>query len=124
MELPPTSTALWLLADNNHNEIVQLARDFGIEDGIYINAWQDDPFGGTVLECKEDLDNLEKRIELVRPAFVFIDTVGGATDMNMAKQEDAKKFYNPLQIIARKYGCAIVCVTHLNASGKFLLLRS
>lgn len=118
--IPPTSTALWVLADNNHNEIVKLTEDFGIEDAVYVNAWESDPFGGTILDSKEDLENLERRIEMVRPLFVFVDTVGGATDKNMARQEDAKTFYNPLAVLARKYNCAVIAVTHLNANGKFL----
>ena len=49
-----------------------------------------------------------------------MDTVGNATDKNLSRQEDAKAFYFPLQVLARRYRCAVLCLTHLNAGGQFL----
>lgn len=112
--------ALWVVADNHHDEMVTLTRDFGITDAVRINAPRSDPYAGVSLETDEDLIFLEARIKAVRPAFVVVDTVGNSTDKNMSRQEDAKAYYQPLQIIARKYRCAILCLTHLNAGGQFL----
>jgi hypothetical protein len=53
----------------------------------------------------------------VKPVFVVIDTVGNSTDLNLSKQEDAKAYYQPLQVIARRHSIALLCLTHLNANG-------
>lgn len=120
MELPREATALWVMADNHHDEMVSLSEIFSIEELIYINATKDDPYGGVSLDDVGDLVALEGRIKALRPAVVIIDTVGNSTDKNLSKQEDAKAYYSPLQVFARRYRTAILCLTHLNASGQFL----
>lgn len=120
MAVPRDALALWVVADNHHDEMVTLARDFDIKDSIRINALKSDPYGGVTLETLEDYVNLGQRIRVVQPQLVVIDTVGNATDRNLSKQEDARAFYSPLQVMARRYSCAILCLTHLNATGHFL----
>ena len=120
MELPRDSVALWVVADNHHDEMVSLARAFGIEDAIAINSWADDPYGGVALDSEDDLRDLEQRIIEVKPVMVVVDTVGNATDRNLSRQEDAKAFYQPLQVLARRHGTVMMALTHLNAAGKFL----
>lgn len=122
--LPADSTALWVVADNNHDEMVTLCRDFGVTAGVRLNAWKKDPYGGVALDAPQDLKDFEARIKAVKPAFVVIDTVGNATDKNLSKQEDAKAFYQPLQIIARRQSVAIFCLTHLSAGGQVLGRRA
>lgn len=124
MTTPRDAQALWVMSDNHHDEIVTLAGEFGIVDGIRINASRKDPYGGVTLDDPKDLASLEARIKAVRPALVFVDTVGNATDKNLTKSEDAKAFYQPLQVYARRNRVAIVCVTHLNAGGKVLGRRA
>ena len=118
--LPVDTVALWVVSDNHHDEMVTLAQAFGLVDGIRINASKADPYGGVSLETPEDLAALEGRIKAVRPLLVVVDTVGNATDKNLSRQEDAKAFYFPLQVLARRYRCAVLCLTHLNAGGQFL----
>lgn len=120
MDLPPDSRALWVCADNHHDEMVTLARDFGVEDVLSFNAWSDEPYGGVALETAEDLADLDARIGMVKPVLVVIDTVGNATQKNLSRQEDAAAFYAPLQVLARRHRCAILALTHLNAGGTFL----
>lgn len=120
MNLPPDTLSLWVMADNHHDQLVELSDQFKIEPAIRLNASKSDPYGGVSLQSAEDYLALEARIKAVRPKLVIIDTVGNATDRNLGRQEDAKVFYQPLQIFARKYRCAILCITHLNASGHFL----
>lgn len=117
---PQDAIALWVVADNHHDEMVTLAADFNIKDNIRINASKKEPYGGTTLDEVADLRALAARVAAVRPVMVIVDTVGGATDKNMTKQEDAKAFYGPLQTIARQYNTAVLCITHLNATGQFL----
>jgi hypothetical protein len=120
MTLPPDSLALWVVSDNHHDEMVTLSRAFDIVPSVRINAWKQDPFAGVCLETAEDLADLDARIRAVRPAFVVIDTVGNSTDKSLSKQEEAKAYYFPLQVLARRHRCAILCLTHLNAGGGFL----
>jgi hypothetical protein len=120
MTLPADALALWVVSDNHHDEMVTLARDFDVAANIRINAARTDPYGGVTLETVDDYCELEARVKAVQPAIVVIDTVGNATDKNLSRQEDAKAFYQPLQILARRYRCAVLCLTHLNATGQFL----
>lgn len=120
MTLPGDALALWVVSDNHHDELVSLCRSFRITASVRLNASRSDPYGGVTLETPDDYAALEARIRAVRPALVIIDTVGNATDRNLSRQEEAKAFYQPLQIMARRYRCAILCLTHLNAAGQFL----
>ncbi len=121
---PGDTVVLWVVADNHHDEMVTLSEAFGIDDCVKVNAGKGDPYGGVVLELVEDFAMLEKRVKATRPALVVVDTVGNATDKNLSKQEDAKAFYQPLQLIARRQNVAVLCLTHLNSGGKVLGRRA
>ncbi|HJZ57159.1 MAG TPA: AAA family ATPase [Gemmataceae bacterium] len=114
------TVALWVAADNHHSEMVTLCESFGIADCVKVNAHPSDPWGGVSLELAEDFELLEKRIEVCRPLLAIVDTVGNATDKNLSRQEEAKAFYQPLQLIARRQKVALLCLTHLNAGGTVL----
>ena len=120
MAVSKSERSLWVLADNHHDEIVSLCRAFHIEESILVNATRSEPYGGVLLETIDDLMELEGRIKAAKPLFVVIDTVGNSTDRNLAKSEDAKAYYQPLQVIARRNQVAILCLTHLNAAGGLL----
>src|SRR5262249_43800622 len=120
MTLPADSLALWVAADNQHDELVTLAEKFGIEECLRLNAMKATPYGGVTLDEPDDYQAREAGVKAVKPRFVIVDTVGNATDKNLCKQEDAKAFYFPLQLLARRCRCAVLCLTHLNASGQFL----
>lgn len=112
--------SLWVVSDNHHGEMVTLTEKFGIDDCVKVNASRSDPYDGVNLETVEDFYNLEQRVKVCRPLFVFVDTVGNSTDRNLSKQEDAKSYYQPLQILARRQNVAVICLTHLNAGGSVL----
>lgn len=114
------TVALWVVADNHHGEMVTLCESFGISDCVKVNAAPAEPYGGVSLEALEDWRLLDRRVEVVKPLLVIVDTVGNATDRNLSKQEDAKAFYWPLQVLARKRNVAVLALTHLNASGTVL----
>lgn len=116
---PRESRTLWVPADNQHSELGSLPKDFNFPaTSLFLNATRRNPFGGTLLDAKEDLKDFEARIKRIKPAIVFVDTALNATDKSSHKPEDAKAFFVPLQQIAGKLGVCIVCVTHLNAAGK------
>lgn len=120
MTAPTDGVALWVVGDNHHDQMVTHSQEFGVSSGIYLNALKGDPFGGVSLASLEDVANFETRVKAVRPVMAVIDTVGNTTELNLSKSEDARTYYAPLQVIARKYECAIFCLTHLNAGGKVL----
>jgi hypothetical protein len=124
MALPPDSRVLWVVADNHHAELVTLTHQFDIVENVLINASKKDPFGGTTLDSPEDLGMLLARIKAVKPAFTVIDTVGNSTDKDLCRQEEAKQFFQPLQVIARKGESPILGLTHLNLSGGVLGRRA
>lgn len=123
--LPRDSKTLWIAADGQWQEIATIPAAFGIPDDLVVlNATNEDPYSGTTLEQEEDFADLESRIKRVRPAIVFIDTITNTADFKAQDASDAKKQYKPLQEIASRCQTAIVCVTHLNASGKVLGRRA
>lgn len=124
MTMDPLSQVLWVVADNHHDEMVSLAEAFAIEDNVRISAPMADVYGGTNLDPIHEVKLLEARIKAVRAPLVIIDTVGNATDRNLSRQEDAKAFYEPLQRVARRCRAAILCLTHLSASGGVLGRRA
>ncbi|HVK10838.1 MAG TPA: AAA family ATPase [Gemmataceae bacterium] len=121
---PGRAVVLWVVSDNHHDEMVSLCEAFGIADCVKLNAAKADPYGGVTLETTEEFLALEARVKKVKPTFVVVDTVGNATDRNLSRQEDAKAFYQPLQLIARRQNVAVLCLTHLNAGGKVLGRRA
>jgi hypothetical protein len=124
MRLPADSRTLWVLADDHHGEFVSLLESFRVPlDLACINAPKKNPYGGTYLDGNE-MKRLRKRIEVAKPVFVAIDTVGGATSLDLCSQKEAGYFFKPLQRIARDYQVPILCLHHLNASGDVLGRRA
>jgi hypothetical protein len=122
---PQRAVSFWVLADNNHDEFVTLTQSFGIRsEHARLNASRAEPYEGVTLQSSQDLIDLEARIEAVRPLLVFIDTVGNSTGLNLCTQEDAKSFYQPLQRLAQRRSCVMVCLTHLSANGTVLGRRT
>ncbi len=118
MTMKPDATAMFVMSDNHHDQIVSIAEAWDIEDRIVLNAWSKDPYEGTSLENGSDFKELDYRLQFAKPSLLVIDTVGNATDKNMGKAEDARAFYVPLQELARKRKCCVFALTHLSASGK------
>lgn len=122
LELP---RVLWVVADNQHQEMCDIPTEFGIgDDLIVLNATAADPFDGTSLQTPEELSDFEARIARVRPTLVMIDTITNTGDFKSQDSADAKRQYKPLQEIAARQQVSILCVTHLNAGGKVLGRRA
>jgi hypothetical protein len=124
MTLPPDSLVLWAACDNHHAELVSLCGEFGIKKNVVINARKSDPFGGTTMDNAEDRNHFLENIEAAKPVLVIIDTIGNSTDLNLCKQEEAKQYFQPLQIIARRGKVPLLALAHLNATGGVLGRRA
>ncbi len=116
--------AMWVAGDRNHAELVDLSRKFNFYDRISYSGSKNDPFGGVTLNSISDFTTLYRRVKAARPLFLVIDTAGGATGFNMAKQEEARSFFAPLSDMAAKLGLCVVVITHLNASKTVLGKRA
>jgi len=119
--LPAGSRVLWIAADSQWAELGTLPEAVGFPaEAIVLNGRRSNPYAGTNLDSLEDLAEFERRIRRVKPALVFIDTAGNATDRNQGRPEEAKQFFKPLAEIATRNNTSIILVTHLNRGGQVL----
>ena len=116
--------AMWVAADRNFGELVELSEAFGFGDRIGYSGTRDEPTGGITLEGMADFVKLDQKVKAARPLFLVVDTAGGATSANLSKQEEARRFFAPLSDIAVRRHCCVVVITHLNASKAVLGKRA
>ncbi len=116
---------IWVPADNQHCELVDCSAAFGFPGkSIILNTTIDNIYGGTELVEQGQLDDLEARINRHVAALVLIDTITNTSDAKSQDTSDAKRQYKPLQDVAKRTGCAMICVTHTNIAGKTLGRRA
>jgi hypothetical protein len=112
---------LWIPADGQYSEISDIPEQMGLpHESVVLNAHKSNPFSGTTLENPQQFNALRKCIAKVKPALVFVDTVGMVTETGTSKPEDAKKVFKPFTEIAAELSCGIILVTHLNKTGEAL----
>jgi hypothetical protein len=116
--------AMWLAGDRNQGELLSLSESFGFGDKICYSGSKSEPLGGVTLNTPDDFLAVRKRLKAARPLFFVVDTAGGATGFNMAKQEEARAFFTPLLDIAVRYDICVIVITHLNASKNVLGKRA
>lgn len=118
MEVDRNAGVVWVPADNNHAELVQLTKDFAVSPAtITLNTRAANPFGGIDLDNAECLMQLSACIQGTKAVLTVIDTVGSATNRDLCRQEDARAFCTPLAQLATRTKSSILLVTHLNAGG-------
>jgi hypothetical protein len=121
MTLPRDSKFLFVPLDYQHSELIDLAEHYGFpEDCIFVNAAKENADGVSYFDTAAGAKALERRVEILRPAFVVIDPITAATadrTRSMGRAEDVTAMYSPLQRIARKYGTAFIISVHTNAQG-------
>ena len=122
---PPTldrgSTVMWVACDGQWGEITQFPAEFGFApESIFLNAWNDNPTEGTMLDQPDQFKQLEERIIRTGVSLVFLDTVMNSTTHNTMRPEDGVKFFKPLAEVAQKTNTTIVLVTHLSVGGEAL----
>lgn len=116
--------AMWVAGDRNQGELLTLSESFGFGDRICYSGSKKEPLGGVTLNTHSDFLSLYKKARAARPLFLIVDTAGGATGFNLAKQEDARAFFAPLSDMAANLNLCVVVITHLNASKKVLGKRA
>ena len=115
---------MWVAADSQFAELVELSEGFGFGPRICYSGSKQNPVGGISLDSADDFKTLYRRLKAARPLFLIVDTAGGATDANLSRQEEARRFFAPLSHIAVSLGICVVVVTHLNATQKVLGRRA
>jgi hypothetical protein len=119
MTLPPDSRFLFIPADYQHSELIDLAHKYGSpEECVFINAMKDNPDGVDLFDSPRAVACLERRIELLRPALCIVGPITGTTtERSHGRAEDGTAIYGPLLRMARKYGTTFVVLIHLNREG-------
>jgi hypothetical protein len=120
MTLPFDSRFLCVPADYQHSELSDLAENYGFpEECVFINAMKDNPDGVSLFDSPMAMKCLEKRIAILRPAFVVVDPMTSITTEKGAHSyaEVGTALYGPLQRLARKYATAFLILIHLNRQG-------
>jgi hypothetical protein len=116
--LQPGGKILWIPCDGQWGEICDIPSQFGFApESIILNAWSDDPTGGTILDDDEQFADLSARIARNNIDLVFVDSAMNATSHGTMRPEDAIKFFVPLMRIASERNCAIILITHLSKEG-------
>lgn len=121
---PSQYLAMWVAGDRNHGELLTLSEAFGFGDRIAYSGSKSDPLGGITLNTAADFQALYRKAKAARPKFLFIDTAGGATGYDLAKQGEARAFFAPLSDLAMRLHLCVGVITHLNASKNVLGKRA
>jgi AAA domain len=118
---PAGTKTLWVCADGQQEDLVAIAREFGMPDeAIVFNTPHDEPFGGTEVDAHDDLVRLEGFIGQVRPGLVFIDTLTNATSRDVCRATENKDVMTPLRDIAQRTQTPIIPLLHLSKEGQAL----
>src|SRR5262249_12875267 len=119
MTLPRDSRFLFVPLDYQHSELIDLAEKYHFpEDAVFINAAKDNADGVGFFDTPQGAKALQRRVEVLRPAFVVIDPIPAATaERSLGRAEDVTAIYGPLQRIARKFATAFLICIHTNAQG-------
>jgi hypothetical protein len=117
--MPPETRFLWLAADGNFDQIVEVATEFELPDtSIIFPGCEDHPFDHTDLTAAATLQIIEARVEKYRPAAVVIDTATSA--LGSVQQNDRTgiaAIARWLNDLARRYDTAIILIGHQNKAG-------
>lgn len=119
--LEPDAKFLWVLADGNHQEVVDTALQFGLRmDTLLVNATKADPMGGRELTFDAHWRDLYGRIVRERPKLLVIDTLTYVTAVSLNLAEEAQGFITRLQRVCLEFGTAVLALVHVNKEGQAL----
>lgn len=116
--------AMWVAADRHWGELLTLSEEFGFGDRICYSGSKAAPLTGVTLNTPTEFGELYRKVKAARPLFLVVDTAGGATSFNLAKQEDARSFFAPLSDMAARLRVCVIVITHLNAGNGTLGRRA
>jgi len=112
---------LWLCADGQHDEIVDMLPEFGLPDeSVVFPAPADDPYANTSLDEKETLEEIEQAIIAHKPWALFVDSLTYATTRDLSEQKTIAVLKKPLVYLAQQYQIVVLLLLHVSMSGQAL----
>jgi AAA domain len=119
--LPPGTPSLWVCADGQHDEIVDLLPEYGLPDGAVIfPAPPDDPYANTSLDDPETLTQINDAIVARKPWAVFVDSLTYATSRDLCEQRSIAILKNPFVDLVQQHQINLMLLLHVSASGQAL----
>jgi len=121
MTLPAKTPSLWLPADGQHDEIVDMLSAFGLPDeAVIFPAPSDDPYANTSLDDPETLVKIDAAIVARKPWALFVDSLTYATTRDLCEQKSIAILKRPLVDLVQRHQINIMLLLHLSASGQAL----
>jgi hypothetical protein len=118
---PEKTRSLWLLGDDNADEIRDRARSFGIPGtAIQLCSSPDDPHNHFTLDQDVTLKTLEHFIANEDYGMVVVDSALRTTRKRMWDSGDVDDVWKPIIRIARQANVALVATLHTSREGESL----
>ena len=118
---PPGTPTLWICSDGQQVELATAAEAFGLPRGaIFLNSPRSEPYGGSSVDDAESLERLERYINQIGPALVYIDSLTYATGLDLCAAPQVRELMTPLRDIAQRTGATISPLLHVAKDGQAL----
>jgi hypothetical protein len=121
MTLPKGTPSLWLCADGQHDELVEMAQDYDMSDSaVILPTLANDPYGNATLDDPETWKLVENAIVAHKPWLVNIDSLTYATSLDLCDQRSIVKLKQPLIDLAQRHQLVVLLSLHLALNGQVL----
>jgi hypothetical protein len=123
ISIPKGAPMLWVCADGQHEEIVEMLEPFGLEDdAIVFPGSPDNPTAHTSLDEPETLEAINDLLETHRPKpwAVTVDSLTYATTRDLCEQRNIAILKAPLVEIVQRHQVNILLSLHVSQSGHAL----
>jgi len=119
--IPKRSPSLWVCADGQHDEIADMAAEFGLPgESIILPAPADDPYANTSLDDPEIFKWIDGAIVARKPWAVFIDSLTYATTRDLSEQRTIAILKTPLIDIVQRHQINVFLSLHVSKEGQAL----
>jgi hypothetical protein len=119
--LPPRTPSLWLCADGQHDELVEMVRDFRMPDeAVILPAPAGDPYANTSLDDSETWTWIVNAVATRKPWAVVIDSLTNATSRDLCEQRSIAILKQPFIDLAQQHQIVILLLLHLAKDGQAL----
>jgi hypothetical protein len=123
MSIPQGSPMLWVCADGQHEELVEMLQPFGLPDSaIVFPGPPDDPTANTSLDVPETIEAINDVLATHKPKpwAVTIDSLTYATTRDLCEQRAIAILKAPLVEIVQRHQVNILLSLHVSQSGQAL----
>ena len=118
---PAGTPTLWICSDGQQAELANAAEAFGLpRSAIFLNSPRSEPYGGSSIDDAESLERLERYVNQIGPAIVYIDSLTYATGLDLCAAPQVRELMTPLRDIAQRTGTTITPLLHVAKDGQAL----